>query len=158
MIGIRIPFFPPSVNEAYFTKGNLRVLRPEGKRFKLEVQNYLGKYCADFLRLFQRPDEEYEILFIMHFAPDTIYNKTWTEKEGVRRHKKNDASNRVKLIEDAIASCAGFDDAQNIISSVMKTEVSPGQQPGVEIWAWGEEEDGPVASFVGRRTPPAARS
>lgn len=151
MIHIVLPFFPPSSNNAYFTRGNLRVLKKEGVKFKREVQNFLGKEHPEFLQFFASKDKEYEVVIRLVFAADELYSKTWLKKEGVRRHKKNDATNRIKLLEDVLVDATGHDDAQHASFTSTKTEAMPGHSPYVEIWAWGEEEsDGPVTQFLAR--------
>lgn len=151
MIGITLPFFPPSTNHAYFTRGHIRKLSTEGKRFKNEVQNYLLKYHPNVLAFFQ-PNVEYEVLFILFYEADTLYNKGWPKDSKVPRHKKNDATNRIKLLEDAVVSAAGHDDRQHWSVSVTKSEALVGQDPYVEMWVWHEDENGPIARFVATRT------
>jgi Holliday junction resolvase RusA-like endonuclease len=133
----------------------MRVLKKEGKAYKREVQNFLGRNHPEFLSFFSRKDEEFEVVIIALFAIGDVYCKTWGKDPKVRRHKKTDASNRVKLLEDTIVEAAGYDDAQHISISVTKGEVMPGQDPYVEVWAWGEFENGPIAQFVATRSTSA---
>jgi Holliday junction resolvase RusA-like endonuclease len=152
VIHVDIPFFPPSANNAYFTRGKLRVLSTEGKKYKNDVQNFLGRQHPEFLSFFAQKDMEYEMIFILFFEPGTLYNKTWPQTKDVSRHKKIDASNRAKLLEDILAKAAGYDDSQHFSVTTTKGEALPRQQPYVEVWAWREEENGPIARFLTTRT------
>lgn len=122
----------------------------EGKCFLNEVKNYLLKEHPEFLSQF-KPDEEYELLFLLHYEAGALYNSTWLKTKGVTRHKKNDATNRVKILEDAIVSAAGHDDKQHWSVSVTKTEALNGQRPYVEVWVWKEAESGPISRFITTR-------
>lgn len=151
MMHVRIPFFPPTTNHAYFTRGHVRVLTKVGKKFKAEVKNFLGREHPDFLSYF-RPNTEYEVLFLLFFGADSLYNRGWPKDPEMSRHKSIDASNRVKLLEDAVVEAAGYNDAQHFAISVVKTEALLGQEPYVEMWAWNEEDNGPIARFITTRT------
>jgi hypothetical protein len=150
MMYVCLPLFPPSTNHAYFTRGRFRKLTKEGERFKNEVQGFLGKNHPDFLAFF-RPNVEYEVLLLLHFREEELYNERWLKSTKVARHKSNDASNRVKLLEDIIAKTAGCNDAQNFAISSAKTVTLPNQDPFTEVWAWNEDEDGPIARFLHAR-------
>lgn len=143
MIKVDIPFFPPTANKAYFTRGKMRALSSEGKKFKNEVKNFLGTRHPEVLQFF-KPNVEYEILLVMKYEHGSMYTKGWGKVAGVERHKKRDASNLVKLAEDAIVSAAGHDDKQHRTVSVSKDELPPGQEPYFELWAWSEGEHGPI--------------
>lgn len=151
MMYVHLPFFPLSVNEAYFTKGNIRTLKSAGKKFQNEVKNYLGKHHPDFLAYLGKKDAEFEILFVLFFEPGSLYCKTWSKESKVARHKRIDASNRLKLLEDAIVEAAGYDDTQHFYAAIAKAEALEGYSPYVEVWAWREEEHGPIQQFLHRR-------
>lgn len=144
-----IPYFPPTSNHAYFTRGRIRALTTVGKRFKNEVKSHLGKFYPEFLAYFKK-DVEYEILFIMYFANGALYNKTWPNKPGVPRHKIVDAQNRIKLAEDAVVEAAGYNDAQNFKVAIAKKEAEPEADPYFSVWVW--EDNGPISRFLSNRT------
>lgn len=151
MIHVVLPFFPPTVNKLYFTRGRLRRLSTEGKCFLNEVKNYLLRQHPDFLAYF-KPNKEYELLFLLHYTAGSLYSISWLKDPKVSRHKKNDAANRIKILEDAIVAAAGHDDMQHWSVSVTKVEALVGQEPYVEVWVWGEEESGPISRFIATRT------
>lgn len=141
MIYMQLPFIPPSINTAYFTvvtrvgKANVpkRVLTQEGKAFKAKTAGYLTQHYPTEMRIF-KPDTPYAVGFLVYF--DSVVNKTWPESAETR-YKKLDASNRVKLIEDALVVAAGVDDSQFIISMIGK-----GQGPArtdVLVWDLSQE-------------------
>lgn len=143
MIYLRLPFFPPSANTAYFTKGSRRILTSAGKKFKNEVKTYLVRHYPEELRFITK-NGGYDLLFVLYF--DAIYNKGWPEKSKTR-HKRVDATNRVKLLEDALVEAAGHDDCQHTSVSVMKKEVVDSDwTPWCEIYVWSAG-DGPLSTY-----------
>lgn len=145
MVSIALPFFPPSVNDAYFTKGRIRVLTKEGKKFKTEVKTYLARNCPQFLSFFTK-DHAYELLFVTYF--ETVINKTWSPDSSVAKYKRLDASNRVKLLEDVIAEATGYDDSQNLVVSVKKAQAESTTYVLVHAWDLDRGERGPVSSYI----------
>ncbi len=146
MISVHIPFFPPSTNHAYLSTSHGRILTKEGKRYKTEVQHFLGQHCPGFIAFF-KPNIEYEILFMLYFEAGSLYTKSWPKNTEVSRHKRIDATNRVKLLEDVITETAGYNDCQHFAFSVVKTEASVNQHPFTDVYAWDEQEDGPLARY-----------
>lgn len=163
MISVAVPLFPPSVNNAYFTrmarpKGAptgarpvpMRVLTNEGRRFKREFKTWLAKNHPEVLSFFSSKDGEYSICAVLYF--DELYNKSWP-KEAKTRHKKIDASNYMKVLEDALVEACGHDDRQHVSVTTIKSQVKPGEEAWFELFAWNaEEEDGPLESFIYNRT------
>lgn len=147
MIHVSIPFFPISVNHAYFQRGHTRVLTAKGKKYKAEVKNFLGRHHPEFLAFF-KPNVEYELLYLMFFEAGELYCKGWPKDPEMSRHKRIDVTNRVKLLEDALTEAAGYDDKQHWSVSVVKAEALVDEKPYVRVWAWNEEENGPLASFI----------
>jgi hypothetical protein len=129
MIYMELPFIPPSINTAYFTvmsrvgKASVpkRVLTEEGKAFKAKTAGHLARNYPTELQIF-RPNIPYAIAYLVSF--DSIVNKTWPESAETR-YKRIDASNRVKLVEDALVVAAGVDDSQFVISLVGKDQGPP---------------------------------
>lgn len=158
MIRFKAPFFPPSVNNAYFTKiarpknnpsGKsvpTRVLSNEGKKFKRTFKTWLAREHPHALEFFSSPTGEYSILVVLHFKG--LYNTGWP-KNAKTRHKKLDASNYIKVLEDALVDACGHDDSQHVCVTMMKAEAPQGEEPYFELWAWNsEQEDGPVDAFI----------
>lgn len=142
---------PPSVNHLYFQRGGIRILSTEGKRYKFTVKNTLARKYPDFIRRLTNAklqQEELEMLFVLNFAKQDVYCETYGKKSGVFRHKKIDASNRVKILEDSISEASGCDDKQNWRVSVAKQVVAEGHEPYVRVYVWGADEDGPVGRFL----------
>jgi Holliday junction resolvase RusA-like endonuclease len=75
-------------------RGGKRYLSPEGRAFKEEAQWMLAIAGVD--RLWQAPPE----------ARLSLSLRFWFDKE-----RRQDISNRVKAIEDVLATALGFDDS-----------------------------------------------
>lgn len=154
MIYFRCPFFPPSINNVFFTtRGRngvpIRVMTSEGKRYKREFKTWLARHHPEALNFFTAPDESFEIAVRLHFQK--IYNAGWP-KTAKSRHKKIDASNYFKVLEDALVSACGHDDSQHLRVSIMKNELTEREEaPFFELWAWKEDELGPIGSFSSLR-------
>jgi Holliday junction resolvase RusA-like endonuclease len=154
VIYFKSPYFPPSSNNAYFTKLQrkggksipIRVLTNEGRKYKREFKTWLAKEHPNLLAFFGNKHGEFSILVVLYFKE--VYNAGWP-KTVKTRHKRLDASNRVKVLEDALAEACGHDDSQHMTISSMKSRADSGQEPYFELWAWNsEEEDGPIEQFV----------
>ena len=104
---------PPSVNSLYFVKGGRKILSSKGRTIK-------NKLKADILKQIHhcKIEESPKTLVIKLFFTD-IYNKGWPKK-AKSRYKKIDASNRAKLLEDALSECLGIDDCLFFSVTVIK--------------------------------------
>lgn len=112
MIRMYLPFLPPSVNAAYANiRGtNKRTLTTEGKAFKKQAAVLLmQKYSKELATL--KPDVAYWLC--VRLSMTNIYNKGWPTTAKTR-HKTQDVSNRIKLLEDVLKDVSGIDDAQNM--------------------------------------------
>lgn len=111
-IRIVLPYLPPSSNAAYANiRGtNKRMLSTEGKAFKTETAVLLAQRYGMMLKEL-KPNEPY-VLAVRFFMPD-MFNKGWPTKAATK-FKKQDVSNRVKLLEDVLKDVAGIDDSQNV--------------------------------------------
>jgi Holliday junction resolvase RusA-like endonuclease len=143
MIHIAIPGIPISTNHAYMTmvvgggrkKIPKRVLTPEGRRYKVETSAYIVQHYPAELGVF-RPNKPYG--YIVQIAFSNLLNKGWPEKAKTR-YKKLDASNRIKLLEDAMADAFGIDDSNFLSTRVDKVE----GEENTLIWVWNMEEEAP---------------
>lgn len=158
----KLPFIPPSVNHAYFTtiqrpKGKkagksvpIRVLTAKGKKFKTEVKTHMARHHQDFMA-YVKPNVPYTLIVCFNLGKDELFNSTWPEKTG-ERYKKYDASNRLKLMEDAICEACGHDDRQhwNVVAS--KGPKAAEDEPNTEIWLFDlEKESCPVDNWIGQQ-------
>lgn len=112
---------PPSVNTSYTTFHGKRTLTAAGRKFKTEV---LAGLTAELLTC--EPWDRYRTAYFIHGGEvsltlryfTVIYNASWvsgkltkTPKGATRDpYKQVDTLNRVKLVEDAIATATGIDD------------------------------------------------
>jgi len=142
----KLPFFPPSANHAYFTKGNRKILASKGRKFKAEVKTYIARQHPEVLSYVNKEDP-YTIIF--HLAFEAIYT---TGKTAKSRYKKTDVSNRVKLLEDALTDACGHDDSQHMIVVASKSSIREGEEPHVEVWVFNQiQEKCPVDEWIGRQ-------
>jgi len=118
VLDIRLPF-PPSVNKAYVTtRSGRRILSAKGKEYKREVARIVAEHCAD------KPETvlgevKLELTINLHMRTE---NKGWSTGKSKNRYKRVDASNRVKLLEDALFSVLGVDDSLVFLLHVEKIE------------------------------------
>lgn len=134
MISLSVPSIPPSANHAYFNNRNGgRTLAPAGKKYIRETKTHLVQNFPYALNTI-RPDRAYLVYFRIYF--ESITNKLWP-KEAKTRYKTIDASNRIKLLEDALKEACGIDDAQHLMVVIEKKE----GPPLTEIFIWNLEEE-----------------
>lgn len=162
MIHLRIPSLPISVNDAYANvvtkKGNKRItirrMTNEGERYVKETQTYIAQQYPHVLQLFKQ-DLPYTIIIELTFQKDRVFTSTWPEK-AKSRYKSLDASNRIKVFEDALVNATAVDDKHNFFfgSSKYWTE---GEQEETNVWAWCPElEYDPIHELL--RTLRASRA
>ncbi len=120
MIRMKFNYIPPSVNHAYVNKrGGGRIMSREGKEFKARVRaDILSNYKKE-LQTF-KAENPYELV-ITFYLKDMYLKK---QVDGVRRYKKIDVTNRIKLLEDALSEVIGVDDKNFIIVVARKCESS----------------------------------
>ena len=144
MISLYLPMLPPSLNKAYeniprrkvgkkFTGGGRR-LTDEGKKFKADVAQFVVKYLAAETKQL-KPNAAIG-LYVAFGFPD-MFNRGYPEKTKAR-YKKLDASNRVKILEDALTECINFDDSQIVFSVITKY---PSKEEETRLWIWNEDEE-----------------
>ena len=145
MVKFSVPFFPPSTNQAFFVKHGRMHLAKEGKKFKLAVTSYLAQnYRREIL--FFKKNMPYHFYLRLHM--ENLENKGWPDKCDTR-YKIFDATNRVKLAEDACKEAFGIDDSQTIAFLTHKCEVAKGASPYLELFVWSlEEEPSPLDEYL----------
>jgi Holliday junction resolvase RusA-like endonuclease len=142
VLQFHIPFFPPTTNHAFFVKCGRLHLAKEGKRFKTEVTAHLVQHYMQALRAF-RKNVPYAMYLRLFF--ESIENKGWPKKCDTR-YKVFDATNRVKLAEDAFKDAFGIDDSQTMAFLTHKCEGSPER---MELFVWDlEKEESPLGHFI----------
>lgn len=134
-----LPMLPPSLNNMYLhirkDRKIIRVLAPEGRKFKNEATAYLAKHYAFELTQFKR--NEPHALFIRLSTPD-LYTKGWPEK-AQNRYKKFDVSNRIKILEDVLSEIMDVDDSNFVIVGGEKAEAK-GELTDIWIWNLANEK------------------
>lgn len=134
MFRLEVPSLPPSSNNAYFNLPNGgRALTKEAKSYLLETKAHLAQnYRTELSQL--KPDVPYGLYVIFYFP--ALENSGWP-KTAKTRYKRLDATNRIKLLEDALKDVAGIDDSQNQAVFVQKRVGH--ERTELFIWRWGEE-------------------
>ena len=143
MIHIAIPGLPISTNHAYtnIVTGHgkkriiKRVLTKEGRKYKTETTAYIVERYPAEMTMFKQ-DTPYG--YIIQLVFPNLLNKGWPDKAKTR-YKKLDASNRVKLLEDAAAEAFGIDDC-NFLST--RADKAQGDEY-THLWVWNMEEETP---------------
>lgn len=153
MVKFSIPFFPPTTNHAFYSKHGRLHLSDVGKAFKLNVTSYLARRHPSDLLFFKKNVPYF--LYLRFFFDGGLENKGWNElkRSGERksetRYKVFDATNRVKLTEDALKDAFGIDDSQFIAVLTQKMEGGPDIPEHFEAFAWNlEEERSPLDGFL----------
>lgn len=136
MIYLRLPGIPPSANHAYFNhpRGG-RVLSKEGKKYKKETSAFIIRRFFNDLSGIKK-NHPYGIMFVFHFP--NIENKGFKAGTAQTRYKKFDASNRVKLLEDALVTAIDIDDSNFMFIGAMK---KAGNEEETVILLWDMKEE-----------------
>lgn len=139
MIHLQLPYLAPSINHVYMTirkgKKTLRVLTPDGRKFKKEATAHLAKSYP--LALAKLKQHKPYTLFIKFTVPD-MENKGWINGSAAR-YKRHDASNRIKVLEDVLVDISGVDDTHFMLVACQKVQ---GAVEGTDIYIWNTEEEG----------------
>jgi len=105
-----------------------RILSPEGEAYKLGISTQVAqRYGAQ--TTWVRKDVPYGLLIQVEMV---IENSGWP-KDAESRYKKLDASNRCKLLEDALAPSLGIDDRQFLTVTVHKVHSLVER---TQVWIW----------------------
>lgn len=152
MVKLVIPHMPPSTNNAFINFGMRgRGLSKEGKKFKNLVQAYVGQKYPNELASFQKmKNEPFTVFFRVHVAE--LENKTFGQKKGAEtRYKKNDATNRIKLLEDILADVTGIDDSNTLTFAIEKVQSKDPSKEMVEVFIWNTlREESPFDEPISR--------
>lgn len=145
MIKVILPFLPPSSNHAYINNGfGGRTLSAAGKKFKTETKVTIARRYTTALTA-MKPNMPALVLARFYF--ESLLNKGWP-KTAKSRYKKLDATNRVKLLEDALAEVLGVDDSCTMAFIPVKLQGTPER---VELYIWSlEQEACPVYDVISR--------
>jgi len=117
-----IPFLPPSSNKIYepvWVKGKPmgKRLTGSGRRFKIRAMKVIQEGGrAALLNL--KEHIPYELTLAVFL--EKVENKGWGKGKAESRYAKIDVTNRIKLIEDAVADAVGVDDRHNFRVSLEK--------------------------------------
>jgi Holliday junction resolvase RusA-like endonuclease len=133
---------PPSSNNAYFNlpKGG-RKLTAAGEKFKTETEAYVTRNLQPQIRGVKK-DHPYGLGILLKMS---IFDKRPGRGQ---RYKKTDATNRIKLLEDAVATAIGIDDSQFVTCIINKIDATA-ESTEVVIWDLVEESLADVVRAVG---------
>ena len=147
MVKFTLPFFPPTTNHAYFVRHGRMHLSDKGKAFKLNVTSYLVQNHPKDMRFFKK-NMPY-LLYLRFFFEGGIETVGWAKGKCETRYKVFDATNRVKLTEDALKDAFGIDDSQLLGVVTEKCAGGPDIPEHFEAFAWNlEEERSPLDGFL----------
>jgi hypothetical protein len=139
VIKLQLPYLPPSINSVYMhiRKGKklLRVLTPEGRKFKKEATAHLAKKYPLALVMLKK-NKPFTIF--MRFTVTNLENLGWV-KGTSGRYKHHDASNRIKVLEDVLVDISGVDDEHFTLVACQKVQ---GSVESTDIYIWSTEEEG----------------
>lgn len=144
MIKFELSGVPPSTNKAYFNlpRGG-RSLSATGKKYKAETTSQLVRHYPNDLRMFSA-NTAYGILIVVSMQ---ILNAGWPQTAKTR-YKKLDATNRVKLLEDALMDACGIDDSQFLFSAVIKQQAHADERENTTVWCWNLETEEVIPAYV----------
>lgn len=124
-----------------------RKLTEEGEAYKLDTSTYLSRHYPSELQI-MRPDVPLGMAILLDM---NVLNKGWP-KAAKTRYKRLDVTNRIKLLEDAVAHAGGIDDS-GIFTAIARKRQGAEQ---TSIWIWNEDEEGPIPyALVGSPVHPA---
>jgi hypothetical protein len=137
MIRIELPFLPPSTNHAYTADMyGKRTLTVEGKKFKRETKAIVaGKNARIIVGI--KPNKPY--LIVARFFFKELENRGWAKGKTDNRYKTLDATNRIKLLEDALGESIGVNDSNNMTVVEEKKQGEP-ERTILFIWSLEDEE------------------
>lgn len=124
---------PISINDAYTVYRGRMHLKSAGKAFRDNLKQKVARSSLEWKTAHEcvyQHGGRATLIISLYFAD--LLNKSWTPKNKVKtKYKKKDASNYIKLIEDAVARGSGIDDCINLEVRVRKR--SDPDRPRVEV-------------------------
>ena len=137
MIHICVPSIPPTTNNAYTRLRNgITVPTAACKKYKAETKTYIAQHYPQELKFFEA-NRMYTVLAQITFPErDDLFCSTWPDK-AKNRFQKLDASNRIKIFEDAFAEAAGIDDSHTFFFGINKHWHTGKEE--MNLWAWCPE-------------------
>lgn len=129
------------------TVRNKRILTKEGARYKTETKTFIARNYPSQLTIFSK-EHQYAVLVRVTFkGKDLLYNKGFATGKAESRYKKLDATNRIKLLEDALAEASGIDDQQNFVFTIVKDWSENNEF--TDVWVWQRHvESNPIDEFL----------
>jgi len=94
---IEIPFKTPSINQLYWHRGNIKIMKTEAKDIKLQIKGIIAEIKPNIDYLAQN-----KLKVLVEIYED------WYFKNGEIARK--DISNREKFLTDAVFDALGLDD------------------------------------------------
>lgn len=150
MIRLILPWLPPSSNAAYFNlPGKGRALNNVGRAFlKTTIAHFSQNYPREMM-LF-KPNKPYEIAVLFYL--EHLENTGFKTGKAASRYKVLDATNRIKLLEDALKDAGGIDDSQYL---KFHCEKEQGMPERTILCAWALEEESSPSDGISKalRTP-----
>ena len=131
---------PPTDNNIYESYPG----RP-GRHLTTEARAFKRRFTAAVVRAWGpdimslNPKGIYEVSIVHYVDSAQFFNKTYGQPKGAKtRIKKRDATNRIKLIGDALKDAIGIDDSQFLLTHAGRF---PSAVPRLELelWELGEE-------------------
>ena len=119
---------PPTDNHIYSNAPFGRVLSSAAKRYKTLVRTAIGKLATSHDLSFRNHIPYYVRLTIFM----DLYTKGWPKK-AMWKYRKVDATNRTKLLLDAISEAIGVDDRHFVTVLVRKEEAKDEQYVRVSV-------------------------
>lgn len=134
MIHIVLPCLPPSLNNAYASRGKIRFPTKELTQFKTTMKTHIAREYAPEMLMFVK-DHRYALHARLSFL--ALATKGWPKK-AANRYKRVDATNRFKILEDTIMEATGVDDSHNFVVSIEKTVAAAVR---TDVWIWDLDKE-----------------
>lgn len=122
-LDLTLPGVPPSVNKAYVNMARGRTLSKVGRLYHVGVTDAVTLHVLQGGHPPMDTDQPHMLWVRVHLP---IYTKPGGEAKS--RYKKLDASNRIKLLEDAVCHALGIDDSCFEVVLVQKVHTTPEEE------------------------------
>ena len=122
-IRLSVPL-PPSDNKLTFTmmvgKGRYpkRILTEEARACQMTVKQSVASLALMTDKVFR---EDVKYTCVIHVFFEKVENAGWPDKAN-SRYKQLDATNRIKLVTDAVSTAIGIDDRHHFSTYIIKRE------------------------------------